>query len=734
MQIVTLQTDFTTGELDPKLRARADIEQYRSGLASAINVTVQPQGGAKRRPGTRYVAALPANASQGVRMVPFEFSTTVSYMLVFTVGRMYVFRSGALVTNINASGLDYLAVASLTATIISNMCWTQSYDTLIVVHEDLPPLKIFRGGSDTAWTASSLTFTYTPRYNFSSFYASPQGTLTPSDTTSNITLTASFAAVTGTAQAGSTSTTIKLVAGSSATTDYYKGLYIETTGGTGSGQTRQIIAYNGTTLVATIDQAWTTTPDATTTYTIGVFNAASIGQFVSGTENFGRARITSVTSSTVAKARVVVPFFDKTAIANGKWQTEGGYEYVWSATRGYPRAVCFYGGRLYFGGSRSRPSTVWGSKVGDYFNFDPAEALADEGVEATADTGQYNAIVDMYSGRSLQVFTVGAEFFCPQPTDDPITPSTFFLKVQTENGSKPGIRVINVEGGTIFMQRQGKTLQEFIYTNTENAYTAAKISLLSSHLLKTPTTMAMRQSTSTDEGDRLLIVNADDGSISCYTLLRSQKVIAPTQWLTDGSFISVGVDVDTAYCVVKRSISGSDVYYVESFDETLQLDCAKSATVSSSTSSVTGISPLNGKSVSVVRDGLIEANKTVASGTISFDRAATASYQVGLNYTVTMKTLPVAPKTQAGSIRGSKKRIYDIIIDLYQTQSLNVQGREVPFRTFGSSVLDTSVSPYTGLKRIDTLLGYDREGAITITQTAPLKMTVLGIEYKISVG
>ena len=658
MQIVTLQTDFTTGELDPKLRARADIEQYRSGLASAINVTVQPQGGAKRRPGTRYVAALPANASQGVRMVPFEFSTTVSYMLVFTVGRMYIFRSGALVTNINGSGLDYLAVASLTATIISNMCWTQSYDTLIVVHEDLPPLKIFRGGSDTAWTASNLTFTYTPKYAFALSSSTPAATLTPSATTGNITLTASAS----------------------------------------------------------------------------VFTSAHVDQFINATTSFGRARITQYISGTSVKARVTVPFFDTTAVASGSWSLETGYEVVWSATRGYPRAVCFYGGRLYFGGSRSRPSTVWGSKVGDYFNFDPAEALADEAVEATADTGQYNAIVDMYSGRSLQVFTVGAEFFVPQPTDDPITPSTFFLKVQTENGSKPGIRVINVEGGTIFMQRQGKTLQEFIYTNTEQAYTAAKISLLSSHLLKTPTTMAMRQSTSTDEGDRLLIVNADDGSISCYTLLRSQKVIAPTQWLTDGSFMSVGVDVDTAYCVVKRSIGGSDVYYVESFDETLQLDCAKSATVSSSTSSVTGISQLNGKSVSVVRDGLIEASKTVASGTISFDRAATASYQVGLNYTVTMKTLPVAPKTQAGSIRGSKKRIYDIIIDLYQTQSLNVQGREVPFRTFGSSVLDTSVSPYTGLKRIDTLLGYDREGAITITQTAPLKMTVLGIEYKISVG
>lgn len=734
MQIVTLQTDFTTGELDPKLRARADIDQYRSGLATAINVTIQPQGGAKRRPGTRFVAALPSDTGTGCRLVPFEFSTTTSYMLAFTPGRMYVFRNGALVTNINGSGNSYLAIASMTASIISSMCWTQSYDTLIITHEDLAPLKIFRGGSDTAWTASSLTLTYVPRYNFSSFFAPPRGTITPSDVSGNVTLTASYTPETGTAQAGSTSTTIKLVSTANTTTDFYKGLYIETTGGTGSGQTRLITAYNGSTLVATVDQAWTTTPDATTTYTISVFNAASIGQYVSNTESFGRARITSVTSTTVAKARVVIPFFDKTAIANGKWQIEAGYELVWSATRGYPRTVCFYGGRLYFGGSKTRPSTVWGSKVGDYFNFDPASSLADEAVEATADTGQYNAIVDMYSGRSLQVFTVGAEFFCPQPTDDPITPSTFFLKVQTENGSKPGIRVVNVEGGTIFIQRQGKTLQEFIYANTEQAYTAAKISLLSSHLLKTPTTMAMRQSTSTDEGDRLLIVNGDDGSISCYTLLRSQKVIAPSQWVTDGSFLSAGVDVDTAYCIVKRTVGGTSVYYVETFDETLQMDSARQATVGVSTASVATLSHLEGKTVDVVRDGVIEADKTVASGTITFERAATASYQIGLPYTVLMKTLPVAPKTQAGSIRGSKKRVYDIIIDLYDTQSLNVQGREVSFRSFGTSVLDQSVQSYTGLKRIDTLLGYDREGAITITQTAPLKMTVLGLEYKISVG
>jgi hypothetical protein len=92
--------------------------------------------------------------------------------------------------------------------------------------------------------------------------------------------------------------------------------------------------------------------------------------------------------------------------------------------------------------------------------------LADDSVEATADTGQLNSINDIYPGRALQIFTTGGEFYAPQPGDDPITPQNFFLKLQTENGSRQGIRVVNVEGGTIFVQRQGKALQEFIYADT----------------------------------------------------------------------------------------------------------------------------------------------------------------------------------------------------------------------------------------------------------------------------
>ena len=76
------------------------------------------------------------------------------------------------------------------------------------------------------------------------------------------------APVTGTAQAGSTSTTIKLAAGASATDDLYNGMIVSITGGTGVGQTRVIMDYVGSTKVATIDIAWTVTPDNTSAYSI----------------------------------------------------------------------------------------------------------------------------------------------------------------------------------------------------------------------------------------------------------------------------------------------------------------------------------------------------------------------------------------------------------------------------------------------------------------------------------
>jgi hypothetical protein len=732
-RIISIQNDFTAGELDPKLRARTDIAQYKSGLTTARNVSIQPQGGAKRRDGTKFVAELDSGAGTAVRMVSFEFSIDDSYMLVFTPGKMYVFKDGTQITDINGSGNDFLTVSALTSAIIPTMNWVQSADTVIVVHEDLAPLKILRGAGDSDWTASDLDFVFIPKYAYTLNTDSPQYTITPSATSGNITITASSVTTdNGTAQAGST-TTITLKAATSYTSDdQCNGFSIHLTAGTGSGQHRHISDYDATTKVATVYPAFDTAPDATTQYSIKAFGEDSVDEYFNAINGFGRVRVTEYVSDTSVKAYVEIPFFDTSALASGDWELEYGYEDAWSADRGYPRSVTFHEGRLFFGGLKNRPSTLYGSRVSDFFNFNPGESLDDAAVEATLDTGTFNAIVDIYSGRHLQIFTTGSEFYVPQTLDSPITPSNLIVKHQTSFGTRPGVRLQNVDGATLFVQRQGKSLQEFIYSDAVQAYTSAKISLLSSHLLKSPGEMAVRVSTSTDEGDRLLIVNDGDGSIACYTLLRSQNVIAPSEWTTDGEFLNIGVDVDDIYTVVKRTVNSADVYYVELFDSDTLLDSVKSGGAAASVT----MDHLEGETVKIIRDGIIEPDQIVPASpfTVTFVSASTASHEVGLNFTPEVKTLPFEPNLPSGSLKGFKKRILEVNAELFETQSLTIDGKLVPFRQFGTGVFGGAVPEYTGIKTLPSMLGYTYDGQVTIGQEVPLKMTLLGIDYKVSIG
>jgi hypothetical protein len=732
-RIISIQNDFTAGELDPKLRARTDIAQYKSGLTTARNVSIQPQGGAKRRDGTKFVAELDSGAGTAVRMVSFEFSIDDSYMLVFTPGKMYVFKDGTQITNINGSGNDFLTVAALTSTIIPTMNWVQSADTVIVVHEDLAPLKILRGAGDSDWTASDLDFVFIPKYAYTLNTDSPQYTITPSATSGNITITASSVTTdTGTAQAGTTTTITLKNATSYTSDDQCNGFSIHLTAGTGSGQYRHISDYDATTKVATVYPAFDPAPDGTTSYSIHAFGEDSVDEYFNAINGFGRVRITEYVSNTSVKAYVEIPFFDTSALASGDWELEYGYEDAWSADRGYPRSVTFHEGRLFFGGLKNRPSTLYGSRVSDFFNFNPGESLDDAAVEATLDTGTFNAIVDIYSGRHLQIFTTGSEFYVPQTLDNPITPSNLIVKHQTSFGTRPGVRLQNVDGATLFVQRQGKSLQEFIYSDAVQAYTSAKISLLSSHLLKSPGEMAVRVSTSTDEGDRLLIVNDDDGSIACYTLLRSQNVIAPSEWITDGQFLNIGVDVDDIYTVVKRTVNSVDVYYVELFDSDTLLDSVKSGGAAASVT----MDHLEGETVKIIRDGIIEPDQIVPASpfTVTFANAATASHEVGLNFTPEVKTLPFEPNLPSGSLKGFKKRILEVNAELFETQSLTIDGKLVPFRQFGTGVFGGAVPEYTGIKTLPSMLGYTYDGQVTIGQEVPLKMTLLGIDYKVSIG
>jgi len=656
-RFVDVITNFSTGELDPLLRSRVDLQTYPNALAKATNVVIQPQGGFKRRPGMKYIYELPnsgtESAGNGVRLVPFQFSVTDTYMLCFTHQRMYVIRNGAIVTNINGSGNPYLAISSVTSDMVDDMCWTQSADTLIIVHPDLQPTKIVRGVTNADWTATAITFDSIPKYAFTLSTSNPAGTLTPSAVSGKITLTASSS----------------------------------------------------------------------------VFTSGHVNQYVNAQPQ-GRAKIVRYNSGTSVDAITEYPFFNTSAIANGSWELETGYEDVWSSSKGWPRSVTFHEGRLYFGGSKSRPSTIWGSKINLFFDFVPTESLDDDAIDATLDTNELNVITDIISARDFQVFTTGGEFYVPQSGTEPITPLTFTFKAVSRNGIKPGTRVMSVETGSVYIQRQGKSINEFLYSDTQLSYISDRISLLSGHLLKSPERIAMRKATSTEEADLLLITNSTDGTMAVFSLLRSQKITSPSEFTTDGEFKDVGVDVTSIYSVVKRTFNGTARYFIEQFNESGYTDCYFSGGAASTATSL----PHIGKSLNVICDGVPQGNETVSSGgSVTFDRASTTSYEVGLPITVYIKTMPVELKLQTGSRLGFKKRIVEVNVVVKDSQHMIINNQDVPFRAFGSSLTDEPVPTYTGIKRVNGILGYSREQAIEITQNLPLKMTVLGLDYRVAV-
>ena len=83
-------TNFTGGELSPRLDGRTDLTKYTSGCATLENLIVYPHGSAARRPGSTFVAEV-ADSDNKTRLIPFEFSTTQTYMLEFSNLKMRVF-------------------------------------------------------------------------------------------------------------------------------------------------------------------------------------------------------------------------------------------------------------------------------------------------------------------------------------------------------------------------------------------------------------------------------------------------------------------------------------------------------------------------------------------------------------------------------------------------------------------------------------------------------------------
>jgi hypothetical protein len=228
-------------------------------------------------------------------------------------------------------------------------------------------------------------------------------------------------------------------------------------------------------------------------------------------------------------------------------------EAVWGSNRGYPRLGAFFEGRLWLGGTRDKKQSVIASKSGDLLDFDTGEGADDEGIFVTITSRNLTEIVDIYPGRNLQIFTSGGEYAVLEAN---VTPAAINIRAQTSNGALY-VPAQESDGSVIYCDKNGKTLREYIYTFNEDSYASSDISVLSSHLIKTPIDSAFLNGTASDDANWLFVLNTD-GSIAILNKLRSQDINGftnmsiTTQFNVSSTIEAVEVVDDQVFFAVKR--------------------------------------------------------------------------------------------------------------------------------------------------------------------------------------
>ena len=394
-------------------------------------------------------------------------------------------------------------------------------------------------------------------------------------------------------------------------------------------------------------------------------------------------------------------------------------EQAFSAARGWPVAVTQHQERLVLGGSRDLPDQIWFSKVGDPFNFDTGTGLDDEAVVFRLRGDRFHRIRHLLSDRRLQVFTTTGEWVV---NGSPLGPTNVSIEPQTQVGSPEGrgVRPLSVDGATLFVGQSGRDLREFLFTDTEQAFQAADIALLSRHLMVDPVEMAF------DSPRRVLTIVRGDGHLITVTLDRNSNVAGWALQEISGAVLSLAMRGRRRYALVRRF----GKTFLEAWDDAEALDHVRTLKAAVPTGHWTGFGYLEGQRLrAVFADGGSE-DGVVSGGTLRLTRA-TVSVRVGLPFV--HEVVPLPPTLGAG--QGGQNRLYRpvrVVLRLLATRALRVDTgeglREMPLPGGGT--------PFTGdiqMRAIGWRRGLEQPPWRIIQDDAlPFELLSVSIELKVN--
>lgn len=682
-------TNFTSGELSPRLEGRVDWENYFSGAHVLENVVVHPHGGATRRAGTKYIATA-KDSTYAIRLVPFVFSDDQAYIL--ELGDQYMrfyYDQGQIVT--------------LGATLATHGAFTSATGWTLGTGWTIAGGQAVCSGTQTADTDLSQVIAFTPGSTYQVAWTLACYT--------DGTIRAIVAGRSGPYHAEASPIVEYITPATSVGGLIFRG-DADFTGAIDNVTVKVATPYE-------LATPWT----AAQTADLKFAQNADVMYFTHPNVEIRKLSRLGHTSWTLATV-------GWTAATAG-----------WTGAT-WPGSVAFFEQRLWFAGTPAAPQTIWASMTNDYENFTTG-GTDDYGLVYTIASDRIDRIRWLLPQKRLVVGTIGSEWTAgAASTNESITPTNVRFERETTYGSA-NVQARLINNAVLFVGPHGKRLMELTYDYQADRLAGRDLTLYAEHL----SLDGISAFDYAQDPDNIVWAIVDGDLLSC-TYYPPEKVLAwarHTTGGTNGEFESVavipGYDRDETWVAVKRTIDGSDYRYIEllgtpvmgTLGDVFFVDSALQYT-GGPTTHVSGLDHLEGKEVQVLTDGANHSPKTVSGGEITLERAA-EEIDVGLGYDSLIVTNRANFGSQDGTSQGKKQRSHAVVVRFYLTIGA-LAGTDqygdldrIPFRT-ASDPMDEAVPLFNGDKMIRVPSNWEREARIVVKQDQPLPMTVLAIIHQ----
>ena len=765
MSVRRVQQGFTGGEVSPTMFGRFDDAKYQQGLAMCRNFMVLPQGPVVNRPGFEYVREV-KYADKKTVLLPFVYSNDQTMCLEFGDRYIRFHTDGATVMSGSA---PYEVATPYDADQLDGLHFAQSADILTLVHPSYAPRELRRYGP-TDWRLVEIEFN--PSVSAPTIsevtYSCGDDSASGKD---RYTLAYAVTAV-------ADNDGIEVESKASATKSVKGNLYINNSYATikwgavsGASRYRIYKSYKGllgyigeTTDLSFIDDNYEADEGITPPLYDTIFSRdKGIASVTINNQGSGyTGSVTLVVSDSTGSGAVLKPKISGGKIT-GVMVVSGGMNYsnptitvvadkgsgaslsATVATVGdYPSAVTYYEQRRCFAGTYTRPQMIWMTRSGTESDMSYTLPSKDDNrIKFRIAALEASRVLHLVPLSQLIALTESTEFRVTSVNSDALTPTSISVKPQAYVGSSE-VQPLICNSSMVYVASRGGHVRELGYNWQASGFVTGDLSLRAAHLFEDDRVVDMAQAKAPVPTIWCVM---DNGSLLGLTYLPDQNVGAWHRHDTkNGHFESVTVvpegEEDSLYAVVRREINGKTVRYIERmhkrYFEDLQdafyVDCGATYR-GSETSTLSGLTWLEGQEVAVLANGKVLPNQVVTDGKISLTEPATVVH-VGLPIEADIQTLPTVLSLQDGSFgMGHMKNINEIWARVYKTSGFMAGPSFDSLTEFKQRTDEQYGSPPELMDKeiaLTTFANWSDTGAVCIRQTYPLPMTLVSLCYEIA--